>query len=1136
MLFLAVIVMEMIISFSLFACAETPLNVVPKFSSSSPLNDEDINDSASAGVCYPNLIVPSGRGNSGDNKYRLMERVRFLGRKWNGKYPSAVTSIRRENELLEIELTHNVNYKRQKEYPIWLTLPAPLRSLTLSAGDGDTVCKASNFSFMFPAADKETFKDGLKCQKVTVKPSEKEILTKNSLLRNLYDMRERFEGGSHGEIWRARRVTQQRKVTTKSKLKTETWLDSLSKLLGYRTEEEDNSKGDTFNKKSDNRYRYRKMEESFILKRMFVERGESVRLAGLREAHFGQKLRGLPHIARFVEYFETKKDIWLVFQDEGKSLRDFLYSRRNFGNGVGFESSEFWRALRTEADGLGVLQSLWYQIAQGVATLHKVDVTHRDIKPSNIIINIASDGDRAAVVKIADFSSAIDSHSLKHLYGKNGPSQFEETVEYQPPEVLFSNNGEEETELNQPYYSPDPKTYDLWTMGVTFLEMILGTQHVFAVSDRTFAKLEQKMRKEKRGEDERRKLLLLTGLAEWCVFPEPNSFKGERSTTPIPKDWELYSNRDNRHTYHRGINDDFDFKNAVIGEGSWCGLDAFNRTLRRRDPLEKGLGFESRWAVDLLWRLLRWEPMDRLPVEQVLKHAFFNGPYTCDENLSNLCKGKEFALPEERDLFFAAAIQTEMDETFGNKIPKVSKDGEVSDDACNASNLNVAVMNIKDEKKTKPVQPDEFCCSYCGRCFDSAKSCDRHVSAREHNKGDATAYCWTHSSNNKDWESADTFNSNVGDCNKKIRAHGWSGTPGRRGYGMEDFASAGCLQVDPSKPDEEAVGWFALFDGHRGSGAASWLAGIKNTDNICEHYKNNHGGLHSFVIDVLRKFHLVPGYSLGNGNQLEYGKGKKRDKIVQTRKRKLADSYALMKQSQNVLTLNAVQQHTGRLWWERELMEESMRIAFANADAELSLQSSSSMFGNSGSTATVVLIGEETILVANVGDSTAILCCDEEDKPVVLSQDHLPSHSEELRRIESLEGGYVDCPDKKNKFSICRVQGELAVSRSIGDPDLHPYVSSKPFTRQHNWTKQGLEDFVILGTDGLWEALSFQQAVTLVKDVRNGQRKGLNEAMSNEEIWDEAARALVEEAYYRLTSDNISALVVDLKSEPKALN
>ena len=41
-------------------------------------------------------------------------------------------------------------------------------------------------------------------------------------------------------------------------------------------------------------------------------------LAGLRERHFGERLRGTPHVARFEDAFEHGGSLWLVFVDEAR--------------------------------------------------------------------------------------------------------------------------------------------------------------------------------------------------------------------------------------------------------------------------------------------------------------------------------------------------------------------------------------------------------------------------------------------------------------------------------------------------------------------------------------------------------------------------------------------------------------------------------------------------------------------------------------------------------------------------------------------------------------------------------------------------------------------------------------------------
>lgn len=42
-------------------------------------------------------------------------------------------------------------------------------------------------------------------------------------------------------------------------------------------------------------------------------------------------------------------------------------------------------------------------------------------------------------VKLCDFGSAVDEYTIKYLYSPL-PSLDEESVDYQPPEVLFHNN------------------------------------------------------------------------------------------------------------------------------------------------------------------------------------------------------------------------------------------------------------------------------------------------------------------------------------------------------------------------------------------------------------------------------------------------------------------------------------------------------------------------------------------------------------------------------------------------------------------------------------------------------------------------------------------------------------------------
>ncbi|KAH7832867.1 hypothetical protein Vadar_000818 [Vaccinium darrowii] len=148
--------------------------------------------------------------------------------------------------------------------------------------------------------------------------------------------------------------------------------------------------------------------------------------------------------------------------------------------------------------------------------------------------------------------------------------------------------------------------------------------------------------------------------------------------------------------------------------------------------------------------------------------------------------------------------------------------------------------------------------------------------------------------------------------------------------------------------------------------------------------------------------------------------------------------------------------------------------AFRQTDADY-LNEAKGQQKDAGSTAsTAVLLGDR-LLVANVGDSRVVAC--RAGSAVPLSIDHKPDRSDERQRIEQA-GGFVIWA------GTWRVGGVLAVSRAFGDKLLKPYVVAEPEIQEEEI--DGV-DFIIIASDGLWNVLSNQDAVTIVQNIKDAE-------------------------------------------------
>ncbi|EER96576.1 hypothetical protein BDA96_02G180800 [Sorghum bicolor] len=165
-----------------------------------------------------------------------------------------------------------------------------------------------------------------------------------------------------------------------------------------------------------------------------------------------------------------------------------------------------------------------------------------------------------------------------------------------------------------------------------------------------------------------------------------------------------------------------------------------------------------------------------------------------------------------------------------------------------------------------------------------------------------------------------------------------------------------------------------------------------------------------------------------------------------------------------------------------------------------------------GSTAVVAVVEERRVVVANCGDSRAVLCRGGDGAPPVpLSSDHKPDRPDELARIEAAGGRVIF-------WEGARVLGVLAMSRAIGDGYLKPYVSSVPEVTVTD--RSDGDECLILASDGLWDVVSNEAACEVARAcLRRGRAKWCAEA----------AALLTKLALARRSSDNVSVVVVDLR-------
>ncbi|ODV60744.1 PP2C family serine/threonine-protein phosphatase [Ascoidea rubescens DSM 1968] len=137
------------------------------------------------------------------------------------------------------------------------------------------------------------------------------------------------------------------------------------------------------------------------------------------------------------------------------------------------------------------------------------------------------------------------------------------------------------------------------------------------------------------------------------------------------------------------------------------------------------------------------------------------------------------------------------------------------------------------------------------------------------------------------------------------------------------------------------------------------------------------------------------------------------------------------------------------------------------------------------------------LYTANVGDSRLVLC--RNGFAIRLSYDHKGSDTNESNRIVQ-SGGLI----MRN-----RVNGILAITRSLGDHYLKNLIIGKPYTTALEMTDG--DEFLIIACDGLWDIIKDQDAVDLIRNEANPQV---------------ASRVLCDHAIKNLSMDNVTVMII----------
>lgn len=280
----------------------------------------------------------------------------------------------------------------------------------------------------------------------------------------------------------------------------------------------------------------------------------------------------------------------------------------------------------------------------------------------------------------------------------------------------------------------------------------------------------------------------------------------------------------------------------------------------------------------------------------------------------------------------------------------------------------------------------------------------------------------------------------------------------------------------------KGVGLYAVFDGHGGAEVAKFCSKHIST-KVKELLKSEDlpatlTRAYESIDDMLRTPEFQAELATmrkSNAASSESGPGESKTEMM-----------AMLQNSINE-DLRDMRQRTGGISREEaaQVMMKMMRMRRLESTNDFSDEADTpATADNVGCTAVSALITPRAIIVANSGDSRAVLS--RGGVAVPLSRDHKPNDEDERARIEAA-GCRVE-EVQGGARTHYRINGNLNLSRAIGDleyksrkdlPACAQAITCTPETRTEKIHDD--DEFLILACDGIWDVMTDQEAVDFVR-------------------------------------------------------